>query len=149
MTLTDNNKWGTALSEKRGWGYDDWSGGFEGPGSDIDDPKSGIGWVIAGGESGHGARPMHPDWVRSLRDQCAAADVPFFFKQWGEWLPITYKAALFANKGTFGHWGYKKESFWKTYINDEEFPGSVNMERVGKKLAGRLLDGVEHNTFPV
>ncbi|HKP55474.1 MAG TPA: phage Gp37/Gp68 family protein [Polyangiales bacterium] len=43
----------------------------------------GIHWVIAGGESGHGARPLGPQWVRSLRDQCAAADVPFFFKQWG------------------------------------------------------------------
>jgi len=45
-------------------------------------------WVIAGGESGHGARPMHPHWVRSLRDQCIGAGVPFFFKQWGEWAPI-------------------------------------------------------------
>jgi protein gp37 len=44
---------------------------------------SGIGWVILGGESGHGARPMHADWVRSVRDQCQAAGVPFFFKQWG------------------------------------------------------------------
>jgi protein gp37 len=44
---------------------------------------SGIGWVIAGGESGHGARPLREDWIRSLRDQCAAANVPFFFKQWG------------------------------------------------------------------
>jgi protein gp37 len=44
---------------------------------------SGIGWVIVGGESGHGARPMHPEWVRSIRDQCLAASVPFFFKQWG------------------------------------------------------------------
>src|SRR6185312_14401070 len=43
-----------------------------------------VDWVIVGGESGHGARPMHPDWARSLRDQCAAADAPFFFKQWGE-----------------------------------------------------------------
>src|SRR6202007_2869845 len=42
-------------------------------------------WVICGGESGPDARPMHPDWARSLRDQCAAAGVPFFFKQWGEW----------------------------------------------------------------
>lgn len=44
----------------------------------------GIHWVICGGESGPNARPMHPDWARSLRDQCKAADVPFFFKQWGE-----------------------------------------------------------------
>jgi hypothetical protein len=46
-----------------------------------------IDWVVAGGESGPGARPMHPDWARSLRDQCAVAGVPFFFKQWGTWLP--------------------------------------------------------------
>ncbi len=48
--------------------------------------QSGIDWVIVGGESGQQARPMHPDWARSLRDQCAAAGVAFFFKQWGEWL---------------------------------------------------------------
>lgn len=46
-----------------------------------------IDWVVVGGESGRGARPMHPDWVRSLRDQCVAAGVPFFFKQWGQWAP--------------------------------------------------------------
>jgi protein gp37 len=46
-----------------------------------------INWVIVGGESGPGARPVHPDWVRSIRDQCVAAGVPFFFKQWGEWSP--------------------------------------------------------------
>ena len=48
--------------------------------------RGSLDWVIVGGESGAGARPMHPDWARSLRDQCAAADVPFFFKQWGEWI---------------------------------------------------------------
>lgn len=48
-----------------------------------------INWIIAGGESGRGARPMHPDWPRGLRNQCAAARVPFFFKQWGEWFPVT------------------------------------------------------------
>jgi len=47
----------------------------------------GIDWVIAGGESGPNARPMHPDWARALRDQCEAAGVPYLFKQWGEWLP--------------------------------------------------------------
>ncbi|MFE6903838.1 DUF5131 family protein [Streptomyces sp. NPDC057717] len=50
----------------------------------------GIDWVIAGGESGHGARAMHPDWARSLRDQCTAAAVPFFLKQWGEWGPAPF-----------------------------------------------------------
>ena len=49
-------------------------------------------WVIAGGESGHNARPMHPRWIRSIRDQCEAADVPFFFKQWGEFLPLEFDA---------------------------------------------------------
>lgn len=44
---------------------------------------SGIHWVIVGGESGAGARPMQPEWVRSLRDQCERVQVPFFFKQWG------------------------------------------------------------------
>jgi protein gp37 len=77
-----------------------------------------IDWVIAGGESGSKARPVHPDWIRSLRDQCADAGVPFLFKQWGE----------YAYSGT----GVRLEA-----------------ERVGKKLAGRLLDGVEHNAFPV
>ena len=48
--------------------------------------RSGLDWVIVGGESGPGARPMHPDWARSIRDQCKAAGVPFFFKQWGNWL---------------------------------------------------------------
>ena len=56
--------------------------------SDLGDVDlSGIGWVIAGGETGPGARPMHPDWVRGLRDQCKEATVPFFFKSWGEWAP--------------------------------------------------------------
>jgi len=73
-------------------------------------------WIIVGGESGKNARPMHPDWPTSLRDQCAAAGVPFFFKQWGEWVP---------SNPIFG-----------------EF------ERVGKKAAGLLLDGKEHNAFP-
>jgi protein gp37 len=50
-------------------------------------PGTGVGWVIAGGESGRGARPPHPHWLRTLRDQCQAAGVPFFFKQWGQWTP--------------------------------------------------------------
>lgn len=53
--------------------------------------RPGLDWVICGGETGPGARPMHPDWVRSLRDQCQEAEVPFFFKQWGEWSPTPAK----------------------------------------------------------
>lgn len=86
-------------------------------------------WVIAGGESGTKARPMHPDWARSLRDQCAAAGVPFLFKQWGEWAPYNR--------------GQTDGSLLATQNSCDE-----PMQRFGKKLAGRLLDGVEHNGFP-
>lgn len=89
----------------------------------------GIDWVIVGGESGHGARPMSPDWVRSLRDQCAAASVPFHFKQWGEWAPHDL--------------GQRDTS------REPTIPAMHRqMNQVGKKKAGRLLDGATHNAFP-
>ncbi len=90
------------------------------------DERPTIDWVIVGGESGPGARAMHPDWARSLRDQCAAAGVAFHFKQWGEWGP--FNGQLVTN-----------------------IPVACNggvMDRYGKKPAGRLLDGVEHNGVP-
>lgn len=96
-------------------------------------PEPRIHWVICGGESGPKARPMHPDWARSLRDQCAQADTPFFFKQWGEFAPCPIgdgpdlvTDAVF-KKGP-GHDG----AVWQ----------------VGKAKAGRLLDGAEHNGYP-
>jgi protein gp37 len=105
----------------------------------------GIHWVICGGESGHGARPMHPDWARSLRDQCQAAGVAYFFKQWGEYAPAPWdnpKPALaVCADGThvvaqIGHvLGFREA--------DE-----VCMERMGKHAAGRLLDGREWNEAP-
>lgn len=100
-------------------------------------------WVIVGGESGRGARPMHPDWVRCLRDQCAAAGVPFFFKQWGEFHPHDSDVGLYTGlpiPGSIQGQGYSV------------FAGSGDRERlmvrVGKKRAGRLLDGIEHNGLP-
>lgn len=95
-------------------------------------PPSGHGpidWVIAGGESGRGARPMHPDWARSLRDQCAAAGVPFFFKQWGAFSPDLVAVGASAER----HW----------------FEDTTFVDHVGKATAGRLLDGREHNGMPV
>jgi protein gp37 len=84
----------------------------------------GIHQVIVGGESGPGARPMHPDWVRSITDQCLTAGVPFFFKQWGEWSPIKPD-------------GYVRLS---SRICGWSFPSQM-VYRVGKKAAGRELDG--------
>ena len=103
-------------------------------------------WVIVGGESGPNARPMHPNWARSLRYQCAAAAVPFFFKQWGEWFP-----GELADDG----------AQMRAYPDNDHDPDAVNwtgqwkhtadcggMLRVGKAKAGRLLDGREWSGFP-
>ena len=104
----------------------------------------GIDWVICGGESGPKARPMHPDWARSLRDQCASAGMPFLFKQWGAWEPIQY---INASNG--------RPALCLTPSKREVVMGgrkegtqAINMRHVGKAAAGRLLDGVEHNGFP-
>lgn len=94
-------------------------------------------WVIVGGESGPNARPLHPDWARSLRDQCQAAGVPFFFKQWGEWLPVDSGHPDLDGPG-FGQFDHCP-------VNDI---GDATHVRVGKKRAGRLLDGREWSEFP-
>jgi len=103
----------------------------------------GLNWVIVGGESGPGARPMHPDWARQLRDQCAAAVVPFFFKQWGEYAPYDGGARDGAWFDPDGHF-YGGPTNWPPHDNEHR----CFMCRVGKKAAGRLLDGVEHNGMP-
>lgn len=100
-----------------------------------------IDWVIAGGESGPGARPARPDWFRSVRDQCVAAGVPFFFKQWGEWGPIPserFKAA---------HYQWVRKDGLRHGMC-EESSGDICMALLHKKAAGRLLDGREWNEFP-
>lgn len=105
------------------------------------DEHAGLDWVIVGGESGPGARPMHPDWARSLRDQCAAARVPFLFKQWGEWSPHTRD--IEDENGDIRTTPRGGEN-WMAHVPG----GAFGMFRVGKGRAGRLLDGVEHNGFP-
>lgn len=108
-------------------------------------------WVICGGESGPGARPMHPEWVRSLREQCADAGVPFHFKQWGEWAPDWEGAETCSACGrtkfdainAHGECGHCGIEAWNPAEKPLDKP-----RRVGKKAAGRKLDGVEHNGFP-
>jgi protein gp37 len=105
-------------------------------------------WIVCGGESGSGARPMHPAWARSLRDQCAAADVPFFFKQWGEYVPAT----CMDNGDGLGTVCYVEDGSEKNPDFKGARPVTVingqDMWRVGKRWAGRLLDGIEHNGMP-
>lgn len=96
-----------------------------------DDQLPRLDWVVAGGESGPKARPSHPDWFRGLRDQCAEAGVPFLFKQWGEWIAVPEGARF-------------DPTFAICYGDVAEGVFS----RVGKKLAGRLLDGVTHDGYP-
>lgn len=101
-----------------------------------------IQWVIVGGESGPAARPMHPDWVRSVRDQCEAAGVPFFFKQWGEWgemLTNPKHGFLFIKES-----GYQVQLGTKYIVFDD----LTEMARAGKKHTGHMLDGREHREFP-
>lgn len=98
----------------------------------------GIHWLIVGGESGPGARPMHPDWARSVRDQCRAAGVPFFFKQWGEYGPPYYKCDVCGENSDFSEYCF-------------ECGGELSEQcgsKIGKKAAGRLLDGREWNELP-
>jgi protein gp37 len=98
----------------------------------------GIDWVICGGESGPNARPMHPHWARQVRDQCTAAGVPYLFKQWGEWAAGTAPPFL-----RIDHRGRDVTDLSGLWSQSDEL-----MLRLGKKTAGRLLDGVEHNEFP-
>jgi len=113
----------------------------------------GIDWVICGGESGPGARPMHPAWAQSLRDQCQVAGVPFFFKQWGEWVPAcsyydendrVRDAALDRQHILLTQHGQK-------WVVDRDFQPTVDcwiMHRTGKTAAGRILDGMEYLEVP-
>jgi protein gp37 len=144
----------------------------------------GIDWVICGGESGPGARPMHPDWARSLRDQCVAAGVPFLFKQWGEWHPEssanygtgpnTYRygkveglsmlptgavclrntadapagQATVVDREAMQAW-HNRCRLAEGKPDAENYPfGYQWLHRIGKKAAGRLLDGRTHDEFP-
>lgn len=119
----------------------------------------GLDWVIAGGESGPGARPPHPDWFRSIRDQCISAGVPFFFKQWGEYqIGSDYskrkvRHEIVLNDGRHCD-EFHLDKFHKENPDTTDGLGKwpsfrpCVMARVGKKAAGALLDGREWREFP-
>lgn len=121
-----------------------------------------IHWIIAGGESGHGARPMHPDWVRSLRDYCEKYNVPFLFKQWGNFIPNAMPfrdKQHWINKATGWLTGWRRgkdvciDTAGKPCLIGGDFTVAAYpvfpMWSVGKHKAGRHLDGKEHNEFPI
>jgi protein gp37 len=107
-------------------------GGWDVP----DAPGPRIGWVVAGGESGPKARPMQLDWARGLRDQCRATGVPFLFKQWGEWAP---RCRLGLSDGHETH---------HCSCNGRNASHPTDLRRVGKKAAGRELDGRVWDEYP-
>lgn len=123
-----------------------------------DDQPNRLDWVVVGGESGPGARPMHPDWARRIRDDCQRAGVPFFFKQWGGWMPRSEIADdvrfLLVVRGK--SWGcldiegkfYPETTPWNGRQNDPDHNHEVTVYRIGKSAAGRLLDGREWNEYP-
>jgi protein gp37 len=122
----------------------DWVGG-SGGGSGAPHPL--LDWIVTGGESGPKARPAHPDWFRSIRDQCTDAGVHYFHKQNGAWAPVVPDT-----------WENRRETDWQVRHDGYAWPlaephGSedgteVTVRKVGKKAAGRLLDGREWNEFP-
>ncbi|WP_026986549.1 DUF5131 family protein [Fodinicurvata fenggangensis] len=133
-----------------------------GSGSRLSGQHAALDWVIAGGESGPGARPMLPDWPRALRDQCQSAGVAFHFKQWGEWLPIGQSlpgcgkvhGATAVKPGRMKlHYGGTssqppKHAFADRGVEFAATDDGLLTLRVGKRAAGRLLDGRTWDQFP-
>lgn len=129
--------------------------------------SSAIAWVIAGGESGHQARAPHPDWFRSLRDQCASMAVPFFFKQWGSYYTQSFKMTSgepsFRMFESFQQWVNKAQTWVGSNsacvsidglqcmngadMKKATYPVAI-MDRMSKKNAGNLLDGKLHEAYP-
>jgi Protein of unknown function (DUF5131) len=103
-----------------------------------------VDWVTLVGQYGPSARPMHPDWVRSIRDECQTANVPFFFLGWGEWAPAEAPAGHVSREATEAFLGLDG----RHWLMQEGGPGRAYMRRVGKQAAGRLLDGRTWDEFP-
>lgn len=104
-----------------------------------------IDWLITGGESGQRARPMHPEWPRYLRAQCAEAKIAFFFKQWGEWAPASESEKTISVQ--LAQPSDIKNPSWHEFSETEFVPRQL-MARVGKRASGNLIDGKEWKEFP-
>lgn len=125
----------------------------DGPIDVPDGMRSPLDWVIVGGESGPDARPMNPDWARSLRDQCEAAGVPFLFKQWGEYIPYEHSAQPPYLHSQHGHEidghslpDFESDDDKRGWVCD--WADQILARKVGKKVAGRMLDGRTWDGFP-
>lgn len=129
------------------------------PAADSHPWHDGLNWVICGGETGPGSRPMHPAWVLSLRDQCKAAGVPFFFKSWGDWQPISqmqpngdddlYHPAPANNPEAVRKCKVATSVLQLDGTVKNEWPvGAMQVFRVGKKAAGNLINGVQWHELP-
>ena len=115
-----------------------------------------IDWVIAGGESGPGARPSHPEWFRALRDQCVSVGVPFFFKQWGDWVP--WETDHLPNLRCQDGRSMDRHHLPDIHLADNHLRWTDDLlfsgddwcvhERVGKRAAGATLDGREWREVP-
>jgi protein gp37 len=110
------------------------------------DGHSTLHWIIVGGESGNNARPMHPDWVNRVVDHTSIADVPVFFKQWGEWCPQYQYSGVQSYGKPHAMWpdGTVKEEY-SVFDGDKGF---VVMRKTGKKKAGNTLRGLQYMDFP-
>lgn len=109
-----------------------------------------IKWLISGGESGPNARPSHPDWHREARDFAATNGIPYLFKQWGEWTPGENVPATITGRRPSAHWWNDEWLVGSTKMDDPEdgWDDEPDAYRIGKRAAGRFLDGVVHNGMP-
>lgn len=134
-TVADGG-WNTFVSYEPALGLVNWSG------------WEFVKWLISGGESGPHARPSHPDWHRAARDFCAAHGIAYLFKQWGEWMPSPKGRVIsYANGSGSPDIAWPDGSI--SWGDKEDHHGfGQPLIRVGKRAAGRLLDGIEHNALP-
>lgn len=142
--------WKFSCLETGDYYYFDCGDGFN-EGGDGPYRKHRIDWVVVGGESGHGARPMHPAWARDLRDQCAAAEVPFLFKQWGDWTPGENAQSTLGRTVQTADWfndSWHYETLTASAADVLHIDDEPTVFRAGKKASGRRLDGQFHDGYP-